>query len=86
MRSIFSGTTRASRVRVSTRTKPIVKPCGTCFSPPIAWPSECSAVQSEIFMVKPAIIDPAAIAARASLLLPSLYAAVRAGVIRRTAS
>ena len=32
----ISGTTFASRVRVSTKTNPIVKPCGTCFKPPIA--------------------------------------------------
>ena len=64
----------------------MVSPCGTCLSPPIAWPNECSAVQSEIFMVNPAIMEPAAIFARATLSLPSLYAATIAGVIKRTAS
>ncbi|CAB5102061.1 unannotated protein [freshwater metagenome] len=85
-RSIFAGTIFASRVSVSTSTSPIVKPCGTCLSPPIAWPKECSAVQSEIFIVSPAIMLPAAIPARADLSVPSLKAATRAGVIIRTAS
>ena len=45
-----SGTYRRSRSIVSARTSAIVRPCGSPNMPPMAWPSECSAPQSEMFM------------------------------------
>ena len=49
----------------------MVRPWGTCFTPPMAWPSECSAVQSEMFMASPAIIDPHDMPERAPGSVPS---------------
>ena len=52
----------------------------------MAWPSECSAVQSEMFMVRPAIIEPAAMSARAAASVPSLVATTSERPIIRIAS
>ena len=70
-RSSSSGTWARSRSRVSASTRPMVRPWGTCVTPPMAWPSECSAVQSEMFMARPAIIDPHDMAERAAASVPS---------------
>ena len=64
-----------SRSSVSTRTRPMVRPCGAWNRPPIAWASECSAVQSEMFIVSPAIRLPHAISDRAAASWPSATAA-----------
>ena len=73
-RSSCSGTCWASRSRVSASTRPIVRPWGTCLTPPMAWPSECSAVQSEMFIVRPAIMLPQAMSERAAASVPSWVA------------
>ena len=52
----------------------------------MACPRECSAVQSEMFIVRPAIMLPQDIADRAAASAPSRYAATSPGVIIRIAS
>ncbi len=64
----------------------MVSPCGTWNIPPIACPSECSAVQSAMFMVRPAMRLPQAMSARASASAPSRNAATSEPPMSRIAS